>query len=124
MIKVISTTKTGRTPVAGGHVRNVLGAAEEGTRVRVSIQELEAGQAAHFAAGDRTQVVYVLEGQDAHAAYTAGGRSEEHALPRRAGVYLEPGEEATITACATTGSVQGHAACATRKAKRDDTVVA
>ena len=98
MIKVISTTKTARTPADGGYLRNVLGAAEEGTRVRVAIQDLEAGQAHRFAASDRTQVVYVLEGQAAHATYTAGGRSEEHALPRRAGVYLEPGEEATITA--------------------------
>ena len=98
MIKVISTTSTARTPVAGGQLRSVLGPSEEGTRVRAAILDVEAGTTSEVAASDRTQLLYVLDGEGAHLTYTSGGGSEAHALPRRAGVYLEPGEAAAVTA--------------------------
>ena len=98
MIKVINAASTPKTPVAAGHLRIILGPDEEGTRVRVALLDVEVGKSCRLASSDRTQVLYVMEGQGAHLAHTAGGRLEEHALPRRAGVYLEPGEEATMTA--------------------------
>ena len=101
MIKVINIGSRTKTQDAAGSVRDVLGAAEEGTRVRVAIQEVDAGKVHRLAASDRTQLAYVLEGQDARLTHTAGGQTAEQALPRRAGVYLEPGEEATVTASGT-----------------------
>jgi len=98
VITIINIDQHTKTAAGGGSVRGILGPAERGTRVRVAIQEVEAGKSHRLAPDDRTQVAYVLEGHDARLAHTAAGQTSEHALPRRAGVYLEPGEEATITA--------------------------
>jgi mannose-6-phosphate isomerase-like protein (cupin superfamily) len=46
-------------------------------------------------------VVYVLEGKDATLTHTVAGSTTEYKAPRRSGVYVEPGEEATVTAAAT-----------------------
>jgi len=101
MIKVINIESKTRTATPAGHVRSVLGPSEEGTRVRVGIQNVDPGKAHRVASSDRTQLLYILEGQDAHLTYTVAGSGEEHTLPRRAGVYLEPGEEAAVAASNT-----------------------
>jgi mannose-6-phosphate isomerase-like protein (cupin superfamily) len=98
MIKVIDIGSKAPAPTPEGHVRRVLGPSEEGTRVEVAVKDVEPGKACHLARSDRTQVVYVLEGQDAKITHTTGGNPAEHTVQRRAGVYLEPGEEATVTA--------------------------
>ena len=98
MIKIINIGQQARTAVAEGSVRGIIGPAETGTRARVAIQDVDAGKAHRVAPSDRTQVAYVLDGQGGRASYTSAGETREQDLPRRAGVYLEPGEEATITA--------------------------
>ena len=98
MIKVINIGHKSRTQDAAGSVRGILGPAEEGTRVRVAVQEVQAGKTHRLAPSDQTQVAYVLEGPGARVTHTIGGQSQEQPLPRRAGVYLEPGEEASIEA--------------------------
>jgi mannose-6-phosphate isomerase-like protein (cupin superfamily) len=98
MIKVIDTASKPRTRVADGHVRNMLDPSTDGTRVHVAIKELDAGQTARIAAGDRTHVIYILEGEDARITHTRADTATEHPARRRSGVYLEPSEEATITA--------------------------
>ena len=101
MIKIINIGSKTRTPVAAGTVRGILGPSEEGTRVRVAIQDVEAGKTHRVAPSDQTQVVYVLDGADARLTHTVAGHAQEHALPRRSGVYLEPGEEGAIVAAGT-----------------------
>jgi mannose-6-phosphate isomerase-like protein (cupin superfamily) len=101
MIKVIDIANKPRTRVSDGYVRTVLDPSADGTRVHVAIRELDAGQTARISAGDRTQVVYVLEGRDATITHTRAGATAEHVAQRRSGVYLEPSEEAAITASAT-----------------------
>jgi len=101
MIKVIDINSRPATPTAAGRIRKVLGPAEEQTRVQVAIADVEPGKTCRFAAGDQTQVVYILEGDAVAVARTAAGATVEHKASRRAGVYLEPGEEATVTASAT-----------------------
>lgn len=98
MIKVINIDSKPRTSATAGDVREVLGATEEGTRVRVAVHDVEAGKAHRLSSSDRSQVAYVLEGNDARVAHTIAGQTREQALPRRSGVYLEPSEAATITA--------------------------
>jgi mannose-6-phosphate isomerase-like protein (cupin superfamily) len=100
MIKVIDTGSRTRTPVAEGQIRKILGPSEEGTRVEVAIEDLEAGKTCRLAPSDRTRVAYVLDGSGATVTHTAAGKTAEHTAPRRAGIYLEPGEQATITASA------------------------
>lgn len=101
MITVIDIGGKSRTPTPEGHVRRVLGAGESGTRVEVAIQEVEAGRTLQMKPSDRTRVAYLLEGKDAAVTHTAGGRTARHEAQRRTGAYLEPGEEATITASST-----------------------
>jgi mannose-6-phosphate isomerase-like protein (cupin superfamily) len=101
MIKVIDVESKARTPVPEGHVRTILSPSQDGTRVEVAIEDVAPGQTCRVASADSTRVVYLLEGQDATIAHTSGGASAERKAARRAGVYLEPGEEATVTASST-----------------------
>ena len=98
MIKVIDIASRSQVPVPEGHARQVLAPTEDGTRVHVAIREVDPGKTCHLSASNRTQVVYILEGRDAKVAWTSAGQTSERTLPRRAGVYLEPGEEASVRA--------------------------
>jgi len=98
MIKVIDTARQARTPSPEGHVRTILGPSASGTRVQVAIKEVDPGKSCRVAPSENTQVVYMLEGRDATIAYTRAGATTEQRAQRRAGVYLEPTEEATVTA--------------------------
>src|SRR5882672_9253799 len=101
MIKVINIDSKNRIPVAEGHVRNILVPSADGTRVRVAIEEVDPGKTFRLAPRDKTQVVYILDGKDAKVTYTSAGKTSEHTVQRRAGVYVEPTEEATVTASGT-----------------------
>jgi len=101
MITVIDVETKPRTAVAEGRVRNVLLPSDDRTRVHVSVEEVDPGKTRSLTSGDRTQVAYILEGQDAKVVYTTVGKTAEYTSSRRSGIYLEPGEEATITAART-----------------------
>jgi mannose-6-phosphate isomerase-like protein (cupin superfamily) len=98
MIKVINSESKTPMPIAEGQVRTMLGPSDEGTRVRVAIVDVDPGKAYRLAPSDQTRVAYIMEGQDCAVSYTSTGQTQEYAGQRRAGVYLEPGEEATVTA--------------------------
>jgi mannose-6-phosphate isomerase-like protein (cupin superfamily) len=98
MIKVISVDSKNRNAAPEGTARNMLDPAADGTRVQVTLKEVEPGKTCRLAASDKTQVAYILEGKDANIRYTIGGSSSQNTTQRRTGVYLEPGEEAAITA--------------------------
>jgi mannose-6-phosphate isomerase-like protein (cupin superfamily) len=101
MIKVIDIESKPRKRVPEGHVRNVLDPSLDGTRVHVAIKDIDVGRTYRIPASDRTQVVYILEGRDAKLTHTKAGATAEHIGERRSGVYLEPSEEATVTAAGT-----------------------
>ena len=101
MIKVIDIADKANTQTPEGHVRHVLGSSDEGTRVEVEIREVDAGKTWRLERSDRTRVAYVLEGSGATLTHSGGGQTTKHAAQRRSGVYLEPGEDASITASAT-----------------------
>src|SRR4051794_23373109 len=98
MIKVIDIESRSRIPVPEGRVRKILGPTEEGTRAQIAIEDVDAGKTCRMTRSDRTQVAYILEGKDAKIVHTAAGKTSEYAAQRRVGIYLEPGEEASITA--------------------------
>jgi quercetin dioxygenase-like cupin family protein len=98
MIRVIDIESKPATALREGRVRDVLAPAEDGTRVRVAIVDVEAGQTHALPASDRTQVAYVLEGDEAAVRHTRAGETVERSAGRRSGIYLEPGEAAAITA--------------------------
>src|SRR5262245_54406324 len=96
MIKVINIEARPRIPVSEGHVRKNLGPYEEGTRVHIAIENVDPGKTCRLAPSDRTQVAYILEGEDAKVTHTIAGKSGEETAQRRSGIYLEPGEDTTI----------------------------
>jgi mannose-6-phosphate isomerase-like protein (cupin superfamily) len=101
MIRVIDIAKKSKIHVPEGHVRNVLDTAEEGTRVHVAIRDVDPGKTYRIPRSNRTQVVYILEGRDARITHTNADATAEHIGQPRSGVYLEPSEEATVTAAET-----------------------
>jgi mannose-6-phosphate isomerase-like protein (cupin superfamily) len=100
MIRVLNIAKSG-TPTPEGQVRTILGPSEAGTRVEVALRDVAAGRTWRLARTEKTQVVYILEGNQATLTHTVAGNTTEYNAPRRSGVYVEPGEEATVTASAT-----------------------
>ena len=100
MIRVINVAKTA-TPTPEGQVRTVLGPSEAGTRVEVALKDVDPGKTCRLGRSEKTQVAYLLEGKDATVTHTTSGGTTEHKAQRRTGVYVEPGEEATVTASST-----------------------
>jgi mannose-6-phosphate isomerase-like protein (cupin superfamily) len=100
MITVIDTAGKDRTRAAEGHRRVVLGASQTGTRVEVALSQVDPGKSYHLARSDRTQVAYLLEGKDATITHTTAGKAAEYTAHQRSGIYLEPGEDATVAASA------------------------
>jgi len=98
MIRIINLAEKTRTPVPDGHETHLLDPAADGTRVRVSVRDVEPGRTCRLGPSDRTQVVYILEGKDASVTHTRAGAASEYTAQRRAGVYLEPSEQATVSA--------------------------
>ena len=96
MIDLIDCSATARTPIAEGNVRTVLGAPEGPTRVSVSLIELDQDRTMRFGPSERTEVAYLLEGDAEVSHTTIGGEVAVHDARRRTGIYLEPGEEASV----------------------------
>ena len=101
MIKVIDIPSKASLPAPEGRVRTVLSPADDGTRVAVAVREIDPGKTYRIARSDRTQVAYILEGEDATVSHTTAGKTGEYKTRRRAGIYLEPGDDAAITASTT-----------------------
>ena len=101
MINVFNAEEKPKKSIAEGRVRDILAPSEDGTRVHVAIKEVDPGRTCRLASSDRTQVVYILEGKDAKVTHARSGATADYVAQRRTGVYLEPSEEATVTASAT-----------------------
>ena len=101
MITVIELESRARTSTPEGSMRTVLGPSTDGTKVEVTVRDVDAGKACPLSPSARTQVAYVLEGSGATVSYSGANAGAEQPLSRRSGVYLEPGEQATIKAAGT-----------------------
>ena len=101
MIRVIDIPSKARTRTPDGDLRTVLSPGQDGTRVEVAVRYLDPGTTYRIARSDKTQVAYILEGSDATLTHTSSSHTTEHNAQRRTGIYLEPGEEATISASQT-----------------------
>ncbi len=97
MIQVIDTASQTNTPLPEGNVRHILSASNDKTRVEVARYQVDAGQTHRIPSSGRTQVVYILEGT-AEVTFTTAGKATTHTGHRGCGVYLEPGEEASMKA--------------------------
>jgi len=79
-------------------VRTILSPVADGTRVEVSVREIDAGHAQKIGPSDRTQVAYLVEGADVAVTHVGGQGATQHVLNRHCGVYLESGEHALLAA--------------------------
>ena len=97
-LNVIKTNSRERVPTPAGTMREIITAADKGARdVRAALHDIEPGRSHTFdasAAGKRSHLVYVIEGSGGEFSY--GGKT--HAARKGTGVYLEPGEKATVSA--------------------------
>ena len=98
MIQIIDIADAPRVATPDGQIRTVLSSAATGTRVEVAVRETEPGKSTGIGSGDRTCVAYILEGSGARVTHVSGAATTEHDAGRRAGIYLEPSETATVTA--------------------------
>ena len=98
MIQVIDVANAPRVATPAGQVRTALAPAVSATRVEVAVHEIEAGRTVAIAPGERTRVAYILEGDDATVTHRIDAATTEHRAHRRAGIYLEPSEHATVAA--------------------------
>jgi len=101
MITIIDTTSRKSTPIPEGTVRPILTPSNDKTRVEVAKYEVASGKTHRIPSSDRTQVVYILEGQGAEVTFSKAGKATVHTGQRGSGVYLEPSEEAAIKASGT-----------------------
>ena len=101
MIRVISIPDAPSTRTEEGSTRTVLSRAGDGTRVEVSVRDINPGRTLHLGASSQTRVAYLLEGKDVTLSHTRAGTTTNHRADRRSGLYLEPGEDATFNASAS-----------------------
>ena len=95
----ISVLEIGRRPKVSmqeGYAWTVLSPAEDGTRVDVSLREIDRGCTHEIRSGDRTHVAYVIAGTDVTLTHTTTATTTSHVARARCGVCLEPGEDATV----------------------------
>jgi quercetin dioxygenase-like cupin family protein len=101
-INVIRTATRKSIPTSIGTVREIITAEDAGAKhVRASIHDVEPNRTLEFNSGDRTHLIYVIEGSGAQFSF----KGEKYPAKRGTGLYLEAGEKASLTAGATKLSV-------------------
>lgn len=94
-LNVIRTNDRTRVPTSGGTRRDIITAEDQGAHnVRASLHDIEPGRSFEFEAGKRSHLVYVMEGLGGNFSYN----NQTHPARKGTGVYLEPGEKASVTA--------------------------
>jgi mannose-6-phosphate isomerase-like protein (cupin superfamily) len=101
-INIIGTSTRKRVPTSAGAMREIITAEDTGAnQVRAALHDVEPNQTLEFNSGDRTQLVYIIEGAGAQFSF----KGEKYPAKKGTGLYLEAGEEASITAGGTKLSV-------------------
>ena len=93
-INVISTATRKRVPTSAGTVREIITADDaEAKHVRASIHDIEPNKTLELNSGDRTHLVYVIEGSGANFSF----KGEKYPAKKGTGLYLEAGEKAALS---------------------------
>jgi quercetin dioxygenase-like cupin family protein len=96
-INIIDTNNRTKETIPAGTVRQVITANDGAKDVRASIHEIESGKSAAFESGSRSHLLYVISGTGGEFSFRGG----TYAAIQGAGLYLEPGEKAAVSAGAT-----------------------
>jgi len=93
-ITVIDTNIRRKESVPAGSVRQIITSDDKAKDVRAAIHEIEPGKTQEFDSENRSHLFYVLEGEGGQFSL----KGSKHTAKKGAGVYLEPGERATVSA--------------------------
>jgi mannose-6-phosphate isomerase-like protein (cupin superfamily) len=96
-ISVIETNSRRKEPLPTGTVRQIITSDDGAKDVRAAIHEIEQGKSLEFTPDKRSHLFYVLEGEGGQFTFKGG----KHAARKGAGLYLEPGEKASVSASGT-----------------------
>jgi quercetin dioxygenase-like cupin family protein len=98
---IIDTNNRRKDSTSAGTVRQIITSDDRAKDVRAAIYEIEPAKSVEFDSGNRSHLLYVLEGEGGQFSFKGG----THVAQRGTGVYLEPGEKTAISAGATRLSV-------------------
>src|SRR2546425_4495460 len=96
-INIIHTNNRRKENIPAGTVRQVITGDDGAKDVRAAIHEIEPGKSTEFDSGNRSHLLYVIDGAGGEFSF----RGSKHDAIKGAGLYLEPGEKAAVTAGAT-----------------------
>ena len=96
-INVIHTDNRRKENMPAGTVRQVITADDGAKDVRAAIHEIEPGKSMEFDSGNRSHLLYVIEGAGGQFSF----RGSKHDAIQGSGLYLEPGEKVAAAAGAT-----------------------
>lgn len=100
-ITVLDTSTSRCQTIPEGTVWRIVDPSKHKTSVEVSKYQIDAGKQMRLAPSERTQAVYILEGNGAEVTFSSGGKATKHPAQKGCGVYLEPNEETVIEATST-----------------------
>ena len=95
-ITVVDTNASPRQTIPEGMVWRIVTPSTDKTRVEVCKYQINPGKQLRLSPSERTQVVYILEGNGSEVAFSSGGKTTKHPAEKGCGVYLEPNEDALI----------------------------
>jgi quercetin dioxygenase-like cupin family protein len=93
-INVIHTSERKRETVPAGNVRQIITSDDGAKDVRAAIFDVEPGRTQEFSSESRSHLLYVIEGSGGEFTF----KGEKHAAKKGTGLYLEPGDKASVTA--------------------------
>jgi quercetin dioxygenase-like cupin family protein len=96
-ITIIDTNNRRRDSIPAGTVRQIITSDDGAKDVRAAIHEIEPGRSQEFNSDNRSHLLYVLEGEGGHFLF----KGAKHIAKKGAGLYLEPGEKAAVSAVST-----------------------
>src|SRR5262245_44788838 len=96
-ITLIDTNNRRKESIPAGTVRQIITSDDGAKDVRAAIHEIEPSKSQEFNSGDRSHLLYVLEGDGGQFLF----KGAKHVAKKGAGLYLEPGEKAAVSAGST-----------------------
>ena len=93
-IRVIDTNNRRKESTPAGTRRHIITSDDGAKDVRAAIHEIEPTKSLEFNSDNRAHLFYVLQGDGGQFSFKGG----KHVAKKGTGLYLEPGEKATVSA--------------------------
>src|SRR5579883_1599802 len=93
-ITVIDTNNRRREPSPAGTVRQIITSDDRANDLRAAIHEIALGKVQEFNSESRSHLLYVIEGEGGQFSF----KGQNHIAKKGAGLYLEPGQTAAVSA--------------------------